>query len=67
MSNLGAKRRKEIADIDRKFIKDALVKSGGNISLASKLLGISRPWFHMKMTKYKIRVTHNYGIREPKR
>jgi transcriptional regulator of acetoin/glycerol metabolism len=60
MASLGAQRRKAIADIDRKFIKDALAETGGNITRASKLLEISRPWFHMKMKKYKIKVTYRY-------
>lgn len=42
----------KVADLERYYIKEALSKSKGNFSAASKLLGISRHALNRRMEKY---------------
>jgi two-component system, NtrC family, response regulator len=42
---------------EREALVDALVKTRGNISQAAKLLGVSRPTFHGRLTKHAINAT----------
>jgi two-component system, NtrC family, response regulator len=42
---------------EREALVDALVKTRGNISQAAKLLGVSRPTFHGRLTKHAISAT----------
>lgn len=46
-----------LADIERQHIVEVLEKTGGNITLAAKLLGVSRPTVYRKMAEYEIRGT----------
>lgn len=43
-----------LADLERKRIAEVLEKSGGNITLAAKMLGVSRPTVYRKMAEYAI-------------
>lgn len=43
-----------LADLERKRITEVLEKAGGNISLAAKMLGVSRPTVYRKMAEYGI-------------
>ncbi|HIE43750.1 MAG TPA: hypothetical protein EYP78_03005, partial [Candidatus Omnitrophica bacterium] len=42
--------------LERKALSDALNTTGGNISEAARLLGISRDTMHRKIKKYRIKV-----------
>jgi two-component system NtrC family response regulator len=42
---------------EREALVEALVKTRGNISQASKLLGVSRPTFHGRLNKHQINAT----------
>jgi DNA-binding NtrC family response regulator len=45
-----------LADLERKHISDVLDKARGNITLAAKMLGVSRPTVYRKMAEYAIQV-----------
>jgi len=43
-----------LADLERQHIAEVLEKAGGNITLAAKMLGVSRPTVYRKMAEYAI-------------
>ncbi|MCL4692924.1 MAG: sigma 54-interacting transcriptional regulator [Candidatus Hydrogenedentes bacterium] len=43
-----------LADLERKRIAEVLEKAGGNITLAAKMLGVSRPTVYRKLAEYAI-------------
>lgn len=47
---------KRLDDVERSSIESALGKSGGNVSRAASLLGISRQSLYRRMEKYGITV-----------
>ncbi len=47
--------RREQADAERSRIEDAMTHTGGNVSRAASLLGVSRQLLHYKLRKYGLR------------
>ena len=44
---------KEVSDAEEeRLVREAVLRSNGNISAAAKMLGISRPTLYAKMKKY---------------
>ena len=39
-------------EVEESLVRDAMERSGGNISAAAKLLGVSRPTLYAKLKKY---------------
>jgi len=48
-------RKRAIETFEREYLQDLLYKNNGNVSQASKLAGLSRPYLHQMMKKYNIR------------
>lgn len=48
-------RKRAIEAFERKYLQDLLYKNKGNVSRASKLARLSRPYLHQMMKKYSIR------------
>ena len=48
-SSLG---REFLAEDEERLVRQAMDRTGGNISAAAKMLGVSRPTFYAKLKKY---------------
>ena len=44
-----------LGDMERAAVEDALTRSGGNLSRAAAILGISRQALYRRMDKYNLR------------
>ncbi len=50
-----------VQDLERRFLTEALRRSGGNVSQAAKDVGMQRPNFHKLMRKYDLSAGDSYG------